>query len=63
MELRLRLSWAAYLALGSGDELVFSLPESEDTVSLALDDEARDAVRERVNAWLLERVPAVGGQH
>lgn len=63
MELRLRLTWEAYLAMGGGDELVFALPESDDTVSLSLDDDARDAVRERVNAWLLERVPTAGGRH
>lgn len=63
MELRLRLTWEAYLAMGGGDELVFSLPDSETTVSLSLDDAARDAVRERVNAWLLARVPAEGGRH
>lgn len=63
MELRLRLTWEAYLAMGGGDELVFSLPDSEDTVSLSLDDAAREAVRERVNDWLLERVPTAGGRH
>lgn len=63
MELRLRLTWEAYLSMGSGDELVFALPESDDTVSLSLDDAARDAVRERVNDWLLARVPTAGGRH
>ena len=67
MELRLRLTWEAYLAMGGGDELVFSLPESDDTVSLSLDDAARERVNawllERVNAWLLERVPTAGGRH
>jgi hypothetical protein len=63
VELRLRLSYDALVALVEAEELVFSVPDSADTVSLALDEAAAEQLRSRLTAWMLAHVPTEGGRH
>lgn len=63
MELRLRLTYDALTALIGSHELVFRVPDSAYTISLALDDDASHQIHERMTAWMLANVPTEGGRH